>query len=929
MIKLPQIFEDKLKQDTSHYYKGAVYTTCSNFDQIFSENQLYFFEEYTDHGIRHINSVLDACSKLITPDTYKLLSERDISILVLSVFLHDLGMHLQPLTFKKMVTGGYDDVLNKDFGDEKWSVLWENYLFEARKFNDQQRKNIFGDASVHITEPDLNNPDTLTGIHRKLIGEFIRRHHPRIAFEVAFKGLTAHDGTQIDFCADFDYKHKLLAGLLARSHGMHIRDTFSILTNHFVRAWKRPFDIHIIYLMAVLRLADYFQIDSKRVLKVPYLTKQFRSPVSFSEHKKHLQTKYVQQLDDDPETLYITAEPENSTYFLALEKLFNDIQKEVDNSWAVLGEIYGAKRYEEQPKLTYRRVRSNLDDKKVFEVKVPYVPEKIAFTVDKEIPKLLVGPLYNDDPSYGVRELLQNAVDACLEREFYAQRNGNAYESSISIKIEPLDDQYLFSIVDNGKGMTLDEIKNYFLKVGGSFRKSDKWQIDHIDVDGHSNVNKSGRFGIGVLAAYLLGTEIEVKTKSIFTSMGYSFKTTLDQEQIEIKKDYDVKEGTTICILISYRTYSYLQRNAYKTKKNDLDIDYWSNDEEKVWIGFNMWYILNSPKITYKMPNSIFKDTGYKKFLPGLNDNLNNHWSEINDENYKKILWSYSANFPKTVICNGFIIPEDYRLMNEGINLPTVLVFDFDAKFPLNLNRTSVYSHLPFSNKLEEDIYKDFIAKLLVKDVINPFYENYIKISIDFITHPFIQQSDRRTRFYRSIDYKFNLMYCKNGFVLNHPIFLKQLCGLIHLRVFQYRSRKFNKLEVRNIDTVSITGLESMSEIKESASDIGAYFIKKYIVLGWTDNFKLSVHKTNPTLFDFEKNSKDEFIERWKFPKDLSLICYKTSNTIYKPDLLGEVISDLLGDDLIIPYNIEDRKKKFPKAFKELEPYMRKYLEKK
>ncbi|MBO9202256.1 MULTISPECIES: hypothetical protein [Niastella] len=55
---------------------------------------------------------------MITPDTYKLLNEKDISLLVLNVLLHDLGKHLQPLTFKKMITGGYDDVLNADFGDQ-------------------------------------------------------------------------------------------------------------------------------------------------------------------------------------------------------------------------------------------------------------------------------------------------------------------------------------------------------------------------------------------------------------------------------------------------------------------------------------------------------------------------------------------------------------------------------------------------------------------------------------------------------------------------------------------------------------------------------------------------------------------------------------------------------------------------------------------
>jgi hypothetical protein len=63
--------------------------------------------------------------------------------------------------------------------------------------------------------------------------------------------------------------------------------------------------------------------------------------------------------------------------------------------------------------------------------------------------------------------------------------------------------------------------------------------------------------------------------------------------------------------------------------------------------------------------------------------------------------------------------------------------------------------------------------------------------------------------------------------------------------------------------------------------------------------------------------------------EEYSMLYLNYINTSSKDDLLGSILDDILGDDLLIPYNIEDRKKKFPKAFKELEPYMRKYLAKK
>jgi hypothetical protein len=33
-----------------------------------------------------------------------------------------------------------------------------------------------------------------------------------------------------------------------------------------------------------------------------------------------------------------------------------------------------------------------------------------------------------------------------------------------------------------------------------------------------------------------------------------------------------------------------------------------------------------------------------------------------------------------------------------------------------------------------------------------------------------------------------------------------------------------------------------------------------------------------------------------------------------------------IGDDVIIPFSVEERRKKYPLAFKELEKYMEKYL---
>jgi hypothetical protein len=86
--------------------------------------------------------------------------------------------------------------------------------------------------------------------------------------------------------------------------------------------------------------------------------------------------------------------------------------------------------------------------------------------------------------------------------------------------------------------MTPEIIRDYFLRAGASFRKSSAWRKEHDDVQGHSRVLRTGRFGVGALAAYLLGDEIEVTTRHLFADPlhGIKFTARLDDEAISLDR---------------------------------------------------------------------------------------------------------------------------------------------------------------------------------------------------------------------------------------------------------------------------------------------------------------------------------------------------------------------------------------------------------
>lgn len=286
-MRLPEKFEAILKSNQTHHL--LVLDVLTSIEPVLTDNKLFFFEEFTDHGKRHVEAVLAAAENIIWPESMQLLTSKDIMILVFSVLLHDLGMHCEFATFCAMINGDYDDIRIGDLDAKTWGALWKVFLSEAKRFSSRQKKDIFGNERQEFREPILKNKDDLTGIDKKLIGEFIRRHHARLAHEVALKGLYGPGGQKIPFGTDkLSEMHRTLAGIVARSHGLNIRDTYSFLERIAAQSWRTPDDIHIFFLMAILRIADYIQIDQERVSSILLRLKTFSSPVSIREHESHL-----------------------------------------------------------------------------------------------------------------------------------------------------------------------------------------------------------------------------------------------------------------------------------------------------------------------------------------------------------------------------------------------------------------------------------------------------------------------------------------------------------------------------------------------------------------------------------------------------------------------------------------------------------------
>ena len=505
-----------------------------------------FFPEYTDHGPKHFSDTLATSSGIVRDEAWPVITSADTVVLILAVLLHDCAMHLGEDGFVSLVKPGVERQTIQLLGDAPWTNLWGDFLGEASRFDAKKLLDLFGD-----TEPARDpgtTPEKWTSRDKLLIGEFLRRHHARLAHEVAIWGVPATSDRPLrlegmpEDIAD-------IAGLVARSHGRSIRSCFPYLVNRYdLREYK---GIHSVFLMSVVRIANYLQVHSGRAPEQILRVRQLKSPVSKGEWRAHDAVRDIRTTHEDPEAIFVDAIPNDVKTYLRLKGLLAAVQNELDGSWAALGEVYGRYAKLTPLGLGLRRVRSNLDDNEAFAASVSYVPCKAAFeAADADLLNLLIHPLYGDRPEIGIRELVQNAVDACRDlSDRLAQMPGfpapdlAALDADVVVTLEEGDEKNTgwIEVADRGIGMSAEVVRNYFLRAGASFRRSDAWRRSHEDEHGKSRVLRSGRFGVGVLATFLLGDQVEVSTRHLDASPRKVFRS--KQALILAKSNYNASQG--------------------------------------------------------------------------------------------------------------------------------------------------------------------------------------------------------------------------------------------------------------------------------------------------------------------------------------------------------------------------------------------------
>jgi hypothetical protein len=718
-LSIPEELASVLERD--EWIEAYVKAALAEFTPVLRVNQLRFFPNYTDHGIEHIEGVLTTAFSLVRDEARPHLRPADAAVLILSVLVHDIALHIQKDGIVGLLCGDSPHRavpwFAENLNDRPWPVMWREYVTQVSRFSGRQNQEIFG--TVEPVEPPLLDVGAEWGeLQDLMVGEFVRRHHGRLAHEIALFGYPGPAGG-----ASLGLSEKLgdlrdLAGVVARSHTLPLRPCVDYLASAFSGNRRDPRQVHAPLLMGLLRIADYLQVESSRAPRQLLSLKTLRSPLSVGEWKVHHAIVDINTSLDDREALFIEARPRDAATFLRLKQLLTGIQNEMDQSWAVLGEVYGPIPEKHSLGFVLRRVRSNLDDSSKFAATVDFLPERAAFeAADADLLKLLISPLYGDSPEVGIRELVQNSIDSVRELQSLLAdnpglvtklrpRTEQSADVAASLYTDSNGDHWV-SITDKGTGMTAEMVRAYFLRAGASFRMSEVWKRQFEDQNHQSKVLRTGRFGVGALAAFLLGEEISVVTRHFDDTRGCRFNARIDTDPIEIQFVDDVPTGTEICVKITSTVYTRLTEDP---------IPYHDLTGRNSWD----WYCLTTPSIVRSIEGAHLTLSPHER-APAEGEELSGGWFRLAVDGYNDVHWKYERR-PR-LICNGFFIARHVHWqkglfqgeLDAPLRVPSISVFDRDGVLPLTLDRRGLtHENVLFADELAGDVLRDLIAFALV-----------------------------------------------------------------------------------------------------------------------------------------------------------------------------------------------------------------------
>ena len=264
------------------------------------------------------------------------------------------------------------------------------------------------------------------------------------------------------------------------------------------------------YIAMLLRLGDVIHFSSDRTSRTLYAEHTPMNPVSDSHWQVKIDNLHyrIEQANGSTNIAYFAGFKNPQLYYF-LHEYLDWVDDELQHYAAFVQDM------EQIHKTEAVRYRLGLPTKVNRDgiTALGYMPDdKLKFRLEQQkIVQLLMGMRLYSDEFMCLRELYQNALDACRCMRAQNKKSGLSGDLAIEFGLETDNGGTYLFCRDEGIGMTKQVVMNYLLRVGNSYYKSADFRRENISWE--NVVAPASEFGIGLLSCYMIGTRIEVITR--------------------------------------------------------------------------------------------------------------------------------------------------------------------------------------------------------------------------------------------------------------------------------------------------------------------------------------------------------------------------------------------------------------------------------
>lgn len=486
------------------------------------------FSGYTEHGIKHSFNVLKSMDSIIGPCITNITS-LELYIVVLCALLHDFGMIVSEQEKREIIEG------NKT-------------IYRYGSFERVKEFIADGDESL-----------ALQYIIRKEHGERVGEKINEIFKE---KGYLLSDSLENPL--------KELIITICKSH----QKSTDYLQERFNKNYQFSETVNGLFIAALLRIGDILDISSSRApgtfYKLLRITEDSDKRNHWLKNMSIISGEKIESSEFSKRCCSSCRHPIRQIYLYGLsydEFVSNNGYISVSEYDHIQCEILD---YITSIELEVKKcnnllfVHSDNYHQLYLTNSVKYITHgnyripnyRIDMNYDSIVDLLLGKSLYGDS-RIGLREILQNSMDACKYKVASLDANElESYNPTIIIEYikNPVGEYERIDVFDTGIGMDEMVIEKYFLNIGRSLYTSDDYKVSA------NRFLNAGFYGIGFFASFMLSDTVEVYTRLLGTSVTWHVRIDKNNRYASIEKSDRVVNGTIISL--NYSTFA----NSFPTE---------------------------------------------------------------------------------------------------------------------------------------------------------------------------------------------------------------------------------------------------------------------------------------------------------------------------------------------------------------------------